>query len=99
MVTLWQQITLTLPHESAADQHRMAMLEPPATALVSVLTMVMVTFVPSQLSNGVGLSKSHIWEHSTVLSAAHVRIGGVVSTLQVIRWTQVAALLHPSLAT
>ena len=56
--------------------------------LVTVLTIVMVTLVPSQMSTAVGGLKSHVEPHSKIWLAAQLNAGGVVST-RVMLWLQV----------
>jgi hypothetical protein len=49
-------------------------------ALVVVLTVLMVTLVPSQISTAVGAVKARGLPHSTIWFSAQVMVGGVVST-------------------
>src|SRR5439155_1314119 len=66
-------------------------------ALVTVPTMTIATFAPSQPSLAVGRSNDHAVPHSTVLFAAQVNTGGVASTALTV-WLHVAALPHASVA-
>ena len=66
-------------------------------ALVSVLTMLMVTFVPSQMSLANGGVNCQGKPHSTKRSAAQERFGGVVSTT-VMFWLQNETLVQASVA-
>jgi hypothetical protein len=59
--------------------------------LVVVLTIVTVTL--PQLSLAVGASKLQLLPHSTLLSAAHEIIGGIISTTVTV-WLQGAELPH-----
>ena len=80
-VTVWLHTALLL-HESVARHVRVAfsVLPQRPVRLVVVLTMVIVTFVPSHRSWAPGRSKVHGVPHSTVLPAAQLSAGGVVST-------------------
>ena len=53
----------------------------PHSPLVTVLTTVIVTLVPSQMSVAPGGSKDHAVPHSMVLGATQVIVGAVVSTM------------------
>src|SRR4030081_3220049 len=64
-------------------------------AFVTVLTIVMVTLVPSQMSTAVGGLKSHVEPHSKIWLAAQLNAGGVVST-RVMLWLQVTEFEHKS---
>jgi hypothetical protein len=63
----------------------------------TVLTIVIVTFVPQHASNAVGGSKFHADPHWTVLFAAQVNVGGVVSVIRTIS-VQVAVFVQQSWA-
>src|SRR3989442_414026 len=91
-VTTWLQVLL-LPQESVALQVRVALnvLPQKPLVLVTVDTIMIVTFVPSALSLAVGGSKFQATPHSTVLSRAQVRFGGVASTVKV---PQLVTVLH-----
>jgi hypothetical protein len=64
-------------------------------AFVTVLTIRMLTAVPTQVSVAVGGSKFHALPHSTDLFGAQVGTGGVVSTTVTI-CSHVERLLHGS---
>jgi hypothetical protein len=80
-VTVCVQLTLLL-QPSATSQIRVAVNVGPQKplVLVVVLTILIVTLVPTQLSVPIGVSKFQTAPNSTVLLAAHVTTGGVVST-------------------
>src|SRR4051812_11468624 len=83
---------LRLLHESKTSHVRVAVEPPPATGvLVIVPTTRGAINGPGQASVAVGGSKFHALPHSTVLGAAQVRTGGVVSTM-VTTWVQVLRL-------
>ena len=85
--------------ESVARQVRVAvkLLPQKPTVLVTVLTRVIVTFVPSQMSLATGGVNVHGVPHSTIRLPAQVRFGGVVSTT-VMFWLQVEMLVQESIA-
>jgi len=93
-VTVWLQVAVLLQASVACQVRVMTIGQIP---LVTVLRMVMVTFVPLQLSLAVGASKVHGVLQLTVLLVAQVRTGGVVSTTVTV-WLQVAVLLQASVA-
>jgi hypothetical protein len=68
-----------------------------AGTLVVVVTTVIVTFVPSQLSTAAGGVNTSGAPHSTVKLVPQVNTGGVVSTT-VIVWLQVDVFVHRSAA-
>ena len=83
VVTVWRQVA-ELAHGSVALQVRVALKLPPASGLVTVLTMAMVTLVPLQVSMAVGVSKLHVLPHWTVLLVAQVMMGEAVSTTVIV---------------
>jgi hypothetical protein len=96
-VTVWLQ-RATFVQASAASHVRIATsLAGQDPALVTVLTIRIATFVPSQMSLAVGLSKLHGSPHSTVFDFAHTISGALVSTTVMV-WLQVAALAQASIA-
>ena len=76
-VTVWLQV-FELPQGSVATQVRVMICG--QVPLVSVLRIVMAALTPLQTSLALGESKLQAVPHSTVLPAAQVRTGGVVST-------------------
>jgi hypothetical protein len=68
-----------LEQESVAFQVRTMIICPGTGELVTVLTMVMTTLVPSQRSEPLGGSKVIMPPQSTVLLGAQMRDGGRVS--------------------
>ncbi len=85
--------------ESVARQVRVAvkLLTQKPAVFVTVLTMVMVTFVPSQMSLAPGGVNAHGVPHSTIRLAVQAMFGGVVSTT-VIDWLQVEIFVQESVA-
>jgi hypothetical protein len=97
-VIVWLHVLL-LPQESLARHVRVALkllLHPPL-ALVTVLTMAMVTLLPEQASKALGPVKFQTVPHSTTRLLAQTKLGGVVS-ITVIVWLHVLLLLQESLA-
>src|SRR2546423_5160898 len=86
-----------LPHPSMASHVRVATKEWPEIPLVSVLTTITVTLVPSQTSKADGRVKLQGKPHSTKRSRAQVSTGGAVSRT-VIVWLQVAMFVQESKA-
>ena len=97
-VTICVQVTL-LEQASASSQTRVARKPGPQepTALVLVLRMRTVTFVPPQKSVPVGASKFHAVPNSMVLFGAQAATGGVVSTIRTV-WLAKLRLPQPSAA-
>src|SRR4051812_23154032 len=89
-VTIWLQVVL-LPQRSLTLQVRIARKVLPHNRLVVVLTIRIVTFVPSQESLAVGGVNSHGVPQSKVRLPAQLKLGGVVSTTVTI-WLQTAIL-------
>jgi hypothetical protein len=81
-VIVWLQVAVFV-HRSAALQVRVTLKrvgQMLAGTLVVVVTTVIVTFVPSQLSTAEGSANTSGAPHSMVTLLAHVTTGGVVST-------------------
>ena len=97
-VTDWLQVEM-LVQESVARHVRVAvkLLPQKPTAFVTVLTMLMVTFVPSQMSFATGGVNTHGVPHSTIELAVQAMFGGVVSTTVMV-WLQVEMLVQESVA-
>src|SRR4051812_17841221 len=93
---LWLQVAL-LRHSSVATQVRVASRDLPQSPFVTVLTIRMVTLVPSQTSEAVGGVKSHGKPHSTIRSREHLSTGGSVSNTVTV-WLHVAVLVQESVA-
>lgn len=64
-------------------------------AFVTVLTITIVTLVPSQTSTAVGAVNTTGLPHSLILSGAQLKAGGLVSTI-VIVWLHDAELVQLS---
>jgi hypothetical protein len=94
-VTVWLQGADWLPQASVARQVRVAEKVLPQVKLVTVLTTMMV-LVP-QVSVAVGGSKVQAVPHSTVLLAAQMITGGVVSRTVTV-WLHWAVLPQASVA-
>jgi hypothetical protein len=77
-VTVWLQ-RAAFVQASTASQIRIALKVLPQAALVVVLTMRSVTLLPSAMSVALGALKVQAVPHSMILSATHVRVGGVES--------------------
>src|SRR5213592_1951898 len=86
---LWLQVEIFV-QESIARQVRVALkvLPQKPTLFVTVLTIWKITFVPSQISLGVGGMKTTGWPHSTWMLGMQLRVGGRVSTTTML-WLQV----------
>ena len=82
---VWLQVALLL-QESNARQVRVAvkLLPQKPLVLVTVLTMTMVTFVPSQISTAVGAMNVHGVPHSRIRLFEQAMFGGVVSTTRIV---------------
>jgi hypothetical protein len=99
IVSVWLQVAAFV-HKSAALQVRVTVNRIGQTLggrFVTVLRIVMVTLVPSQLSTAAGVAKTIGAPHSMVALLAQVNTGGVVSTIVSV-WLQVLALVHRSTA-
>jgi hypothetical protein len=95
-VMVWLHVA-ELPHLSIAVQTRVAENVLPQSPLVTVLTVTMIRFVPSQVSTAVGGVKLHGVPHSTNRLGAQEMAGGALSTSMMV-WLQVALLPHWSVA-
>jgi cytochrome c oxidase subunit IV len=97
-VMVWLQVE-ALVQESIALHVRVALNVRPQkpAVLVTVPTIWMVTFVPSQISFAVGMIKFQGVPHSTIKLAAQLRAGGVVSTTVMV-WLQVEIFVQASIA-
>src|SRR6185436_12758645 len=91
---VWLHV-LELPQASVADQVRVAVKVLPQCWFVTVPTITGVTFVTSQMSATVGVSKFHGLAHSTTRLDAQARTGGVVSTTVTV-WLHVLEFPHKS---
>src|SRR5437588_11435591 len=91
--TVWLQ-TLVLPHGSVASQVRVRNCG--SVPLVTVARTLSVTLVPLHASKAAGKSKLHGQAELTVLLAAHVSAGGMVSATVTV-WLQ--ELLLPAAST
>ena len=90
--------TAMLVHMSRTCQVRVALnVFGHDPALVTVVTMLMITFVPSQTSLANGGVNCQGKPHSTKRSSAQARFGGVVSTTVMV-WLQKETLVHLSVA-
>ena len=95
-VTIWLHV-MELEQQSVARQVRVTISGQKLLALVTVLSTVMVTFVPQQASMAVGAVNDHGVPQLTVRLLAQVRTGGCVST-SVIVWLHVAVFEQQSMA-
>jgi hypothetical protein len=97
-VTVWLHALLLL-QQSVACQVRVMLWEicEQSLPLATVLRTVTVTLLPQQASKRVGVSKCQGRPHGTLLLAAHVSTGGVVSATVTV-WLHVLLLLWQSVA-
>ena len=94
---VWLHVAI-LVHMSLTCQVRVALnVFGHDPALVTVVTMLMVTFVPSQTSLANGGVNCQGNPHSTKRSLAQERFGGAVSTTVMV-WLQKEMLVHMSVA-
>src|SRR5437879_1913814 len=93
-VTVWLQ-NARLLQQSVTDQVRIHVCG--QAPLVTVLTTLIVTFVPQQASRAVGVSKVQGVPHSTTLFDGQLMTGGVVSDTVMV-WLQVLVLPQQSVA-
>ena len=94
-VTICVQLVLFVQASTSSHTRVAVKAGPHGPALVEVLTMVTVTFVPAQSSRPVGASKFHAGPNSIVLFPAQNTVGGVVSTICTV-WLQKLRLPQPS---
>src|SRR5881227_388385 len=93
---VWLQV-LELPQASLALQVRVALKVRPHKGLVTVFTIRIATFVPSQMSNALGLENDQVVPHSNVWSVPHTIAGANVSRNPMV-WLQVMELPQLSVA-